>query len=63
MTILQAKMLTPIISSGLETTIPMAIKIGPMISMITNKLYQLFFTMIRPSIPIKIGTIAEEKRK
>jgi hypothetical protein len=61
MIILQAKMLTPMISSGLEKTIPIAIKIGPMISMTTNQLYQLFLTMIRPSIPIKIGTIADEK--
>ncbi len=61
MTILQAKILTPIISSGLERTIPTAIKIGPMMSITTNQLYQLFLTMIRPSIPMKIGTIADEK--
>ncbi|GKU77261.1 hypothetical protein L3i20_v216580 [Paenibacillus sp. L3-i20] len=58
---LQANKVTPMYSIGFEKIMPTAIRIGPIISMATIHGYQLFFAMIRPSIPIKIGTIADEK--
>lgn len=61
MTILQANNVTPMYSMGLEKIIPMAIRIGPIISMATTQGYQLFLVIIRPSIPINRGTMADEK--